>query len=277
MPELPDNIEESVRISLHEDIGDGDKTAALLPPAITSARVICRENAVLCGTMWFDKVFQQLDPKISIQWHQSDGALIKTNDTLCELKGQASTLLTGERTALNFLQTLSSTATITAKYVAAIAHTDCQILDTRKTIPGLRLAQKYAVLCGGGVNHRIGLYDAILIKENHIAAAGSIRKAISTAREQYPGTFVEVEVENIAEFEQAIDAEPDRVLLDNFTVEELRSIVAFNCGCNQLEASGNITLENIAAVAETGVDFISTGSITKNIQAVDLSMRIIQE
>jgi nicotinate-nucleotide pyrophosphorylase (carboxylating) len=275
MPELPDNIKESVQISLHEDVGDGDKTASLLRPAIDKAEVICRENAILCGTAWFNEVFSQLDANIRVHWFKADGDQILANDILCELEGQTGSLLTGERTALNFLQTLSATATQTSHYVNAVKHTACRILDTRKTIPGLRLAQKYAVLCGGGINHRIGLYDAILIKENHIAAAGSIRKAISKAREDFPGIFVEVEVENSDEFEQAIDAEPDRILLDNFTVAELSSIVAFNCGCNQLEASGNITLENIAAVAETGVDFISTGSITKNIQAIDLSMRIL--
>jgi len=274
MPELPGNIAASVRTALEEDVGDGDKTAALLEPAISTAQVICREDAVLCGTAWFDEVFRQLDTNIQIEWLYTDGDRIQADGVLCKLEGDAATLLTGERTALNFLQTLSSTATITAKYVDAIAHTSCKILDTRKTIPGLRLAQKYAVRCGGGVNHRIGLYDAILIKENHIAAAGSIRKAIGKARGRNPGLFVEVEVENMAEFEQAIDAGPDRVLLDNFALDQLKAVCEFNCGCNQLEASGNITLDNIAQIAETGVDYISTGSITKNIQAVDLSMRI---
>jgi len=254
MPELPNNIEESVRIALQEDVGTGDVTAALLTAASATAAIICREEAVLCGAAWFDEVFRQLDPDINVHWLKADGDQLQANDKLCELQGQTGSLLTGERTALNFLQTLSATATQTARYVSAVAGTGCKILDTRKTIPGLRLAQKYAVLCGGGSNHRIGLFDAILIKENHIAAAGSIRKAIGKAREQNPGLFIEVEVENMDEFEQAIDAGPDRILLDNFSVDELRSIVAFNCGCNQLEASGNITLDNITEVAETGVN-----------------------
>lgn len=267
-------IEESVRQALAEDVGNGDKTAALLEPTIVNAKVISRETAILCGTAWFNEVFKQLDPSISIKWHFKDGDSVNTDDLLCEINGPVTALLTGERTALNFLQTLSATATETNRYVLAIAHTECKILDTRKTIPGLRLAQKYAVQCGGGVNHRVGLYDAILIKENHIAAAGSIRKAIGKAREMYPGVFVEVEVENMQEFEQALDTGPDRILLDNFSIDQLKAACQFNCGCNQLEASGNMTLENIAEVAETGVNFISTGSITKNIRAVDLSLRL---
>jgi len=275
MPELPNNITESVRTALHEDVGDGDKTASLLQPAFSQAEVTCREDAVLCGTAWFDEVFSQLNASVRVNWLKADGDPIQASDILCELEGQADSLLTGERAALNFLQTLSATATQTAHYVDAIKHTQCKILDTRKTIPGLRLAQKYAVLCGGGVNHRIGLYDAILIKENHITATGSIRKAISTAREHYPGVFVEVEVENMDELEQALDAEPDRILLDNFSIQELKTACSLNSGCNRLEASGNITLDTIVKVAETGVDYISTGSITKNILAIDLSMRII--
>ena len=259
MKRLPENIEQTVRVALNEDVGNGDKTAALLPRGHSQARVIARESGVLCGTAWFDEVFHHA---------------FSDNSLLCTIVGETSSLLTGERTALNFLQTLSATASETAKYVAAIAHTQCKLLDTRKTIPGLRGAQKYAVVCGGGVNHRMGLFDAILIKENHIAAAGSVRKAIQLARATGPGMFVEVEVENIDEFEQALDAGPDRIMLDNFTPEELATACALNSGCNQLEASGNVTLENIAHIAETGVDYISTGSITKNIKAIDLSFQL---
>jgi nicotinate-nucleotide pyrophosphorylase (carboxylating) len=234
-----------------------------------------REPGILCGVAWLDEVFHQLGPDTVITWNLSDGDAFDSATVLCTVAGDTRTLLTGERTGLNFLQTLSATATETAKYVSAIAHTSCKVLDTRKTIPGLRSAQKYAVRCGGGVNHRIGLFDAILIKENHIAAAGSIRKAISTARETSPGIFVEVEVEDLNEFEQALDAGPDRILLDNFSVEDLKTACTLNSGCNQLEASGNITLDNIARVAESGVDFISTGSITKNIRAIDLSFQLL--
>lgn len=274
MPELPEAIETLVRITLEEDIGDGDRTAALLEAADNTAEVINREEFVLCGTAWFNEVFHQLDPDIYIKWYRSDGDHIQADTVICQLQGNTSTLLTGERSALNLLQTLSSTATITAKYVAAIAHTNCRILDTRKTISGLRLAQKYAVRCGGGTNHRIGLYDAILIKENHITAAGSIHKAVSRARELNPDMFIEVEVENMEEFQQAADAGPDRILLDNFTLDQLKAVCAINNNHRQLEASGNITLKNVVQIAETGVDFISVGSITKNIQAIDLSMHI---
>lgn len=275
MNHLPENVAESVRIALAEDVGDGDKTAALLEPGISEARVLAREDGVLCGTAWFDEVFNQLDTATRICWNHADGDTFQNQSDLCTVTGDIRTLLTGERTALNFLQTLSATATQTARYVSAISHTSCKLLDTRKTIPGLRAAQKYAVLCGGGVNHRMGLFDAILIKENHIAAAGSIRKAIARARESFPGVFVEIEVENLDEFEQALDAGPDRILLDNFSNEALRSACLLNSGCNQLEASGNIKLENIAEVAETGVHYISTGSITKNVQAIDLSMLLV--
>ena len=263
-----------MRVALNEDVGNGDKTAALLPRGHSQARVIARESGVLCGTAWFDEVFHQLDDGIEVRWNLSEGDAFSDNSVLCTIVGETSSLLTGERTALNFLQTLSATASETAKYVAAIAHTQCKLLDTRKTIPGLRAAQKYAVVCGGGVNHRMGLFDAILIKENHISAAGSVRKAIQLARATSPGMFVEVEVENIDEFEQALDAGPDRIMLDNFTPEELATACALNSGCNQLEASGNVTLENIAHIAETGVDYISTGSITKNIKAIDLSFQL---
>ena len=272
MQQLPDDISETVRKALLEDIGDGDKTASLLDAASAHARVISREPGILCGTAWFDEVFRQLDPDTAVQWHLGDGDRLETDTVVCEVSGNNHAVLTGERTALNFLQTLSATATQTASYVAAIDHTNCKLLDTRKTIPGLRSAQKYAVLCGGGNNHRMGLFDAILIKENHIAAAGSIRKAVGQAREKYPDIFIEIEVENLDELEQALDAGPNRIMLDNFSLDDLRRACMLNSGCNQLEASGNISLETIAEVAETGVDYISSGSITKNIEAIDLSM-----
>lgn len=273
MKPSPDIIQQTVRIALEEDVGDGDKTASLLESAVASAQVISREPGTLCGVDWFDEVFKQLDAGITIDWQYADGDSFKENDILCSLSGNNRSLLTGERTALNLLQTLSATATVTRQYVDAISHTQCKILDTRKTLPGLRTAQKYAVTCGGGVNHRMGLYDAILIKENHIAAAGSLRKAIMKARDQYPDTFVEVEVETLVELEQALDAGPNRILLDNFSLEMLKQAATLNSGCNQLEASGNITLDNVASVAETGVDYISIGSITKHVKAIDLSMR----
>lgn len=271
---LSRDIEPVVRAALREDIGDGDKTASLLKADPAGAEVISREGAILCGTAWFDEIFRQLDPDIEIDWRHGDGDAIVKGSLLCTLYGPVTGLLTGERTALNFLQTLSATATATSQCVKAVSHTDCKILDTRKTIPGLRSAQKYAVVCGGGVNHRSGLFDAILIKENHISAIGSIRGAVTVAREQYPGMFVEVEVEGLREFEEAADAAPDRILLDNFSIEQLRTACRLNRGRCRLEASGNISAENIAEVAETGVDYISIGSITKNIRAIDLSLRI---
>lgn len=273
-PILPTDISQTVKVALAEDIGDGDKTAALLEPNTVTAKVISRESAILCGCAWFDEVFRQLDAQVSIQWHYRDGDNLDSGTELCELHGPVTSILTGERTALNFLQTLSATATLTYQYVQAVSGTKARILDTRKTIPGLRTAQKYAVTCGGGMNHRMGLFDAILIKENHIAAAGSIRKAVHKAREQSPNLFVEIEVENIEELEQALDSGPDRILLDNFSIDQLKSAVSLNSGCNQLEASGNITLDNIKETASTGVDYVSIGSLTKNIQAIDLSLLI---
>ncbi len=262
---------------LEEDIGSGDLTAAIIPKHQTaSAMVICREAAVICGQAWFDAVFKQLDESIVIDWQVPEGLYIDANTTLCRLTGSARTLLTGERTALNLLQTLCATATQAKRYADAVAGTGCRILDTRKTIPGLRLAQKYAVQCGGCVNHRIGLFDAILIKENHILAAGSIGKAISLAR-QSSDVLVEVEVENLVEFEQAVAAKPDRIMLDNFSLSDLVTAVKHNNSAIDLEASGNITLKNIRTIAETGVDYISVGDLTKNIQAIDLSMRITLE
>ncbi len=263
-----------IQTFLAEDIGTGDITAAIIPATMTAeAEVISRENMVLCGQAWFDAVFNALDANIAIEWLVAEGAAVTSGATLCRLKGPARGLLTGERTALNLLQTLSATASIARQYAEAVAGTGCKVLDTRKTIPGLRQAQKYAVACGGCYNHRIGLYDGVLIKENHIIAAGSIAQAIQAAR-ALSTVAIEVEVESLAELRDAIAAKPDRIMLDNFSLEDMRIAVEFNNGQIQLEASGNIDLENIRAVAETGVDYISIGALTKNIKAVDLSMRI---
>jgi nicotinate-nucleotide pyrophosphorylase (carboxylating) len=269
-------IEDNVAAALREDIGSGDLTAALIPDdAIALASVITRENCVLCGMDWFEEVFRQLDEEIFIEWNIDDGDAIDADETLCSISGSARSILTGERTALNFLQTLSATATQTARYVAAIAGTNAILLDTRKTIPGLRQAQKYAVTCGGGQNHRLGLYDAILIKENHIAAHGSIAGAVEEAQFLYPDTLIEVEVENLSELEQALTAGANRVLLDNFSLEDLHKAVNLNAGKIELEASGGITLDNIKAIADAGVSFISTGALTKDIRAIDLSLRFL--
>jgi nicotinate-nucleotide pyrophosphorylase (carboxylating) len=267
-------IEETVHIALREDIGDGDITAELIPAdAVSLANVVSRENCVFCGMDWFEEVFRQIDDQVFIEWHVQDGDNVNAGDTICSLSGPSRSLLTGERTALNFAQTLSATATQAASYAKAVAGTEAVVLDTRKTIPGLRAAQKYAVTCGGCQNHRMGLYDAILIKENHIAAAGDIQTAVDQARFHSPGYPVEVEVEDIAQLEQAIAAGVDRVLLDNFTPDRIREAVKLSNGRVALEASGGITLENIREFAEAGVDYISTGSITKDIIAIDLSMR----
>ena len=276
-PKLPDDVSEAVRRALAEDVGAGDLTAALIPAdARAEAQVITRENAVLCGTAWFDEVFRQTDERIRVVWRVKDGETINAGQGLCKITGPARGLLTGERVALNFLQLLSGTATRTRQYVNAVRGTKANILDTRKTVPGLRRAQKYAVACGGGQNHRLGLYDAILIKENHIAAAGSITAALEAARHSAPkGVSVEIEVENIGQLRQALAAGADRLLLDNFGVDDLKAAVAETRGRAQLEASGGITLSNIRAIAETGVDFISIGDMTKNVRAVDLSMRFV--
>ncbi len=274
-PLLPPDIPEDVRRALSEDIGTGDLTAVLIPQtAVATARVISREHAVLCGTAWFDEVFRQLDPRIQITWEIPDAGMVEPNQVLCRLQGPARPLLTGERTALNYLQLLSGTATLTRRYVDAVFGTGVSILDTRKTIPGLRSAQKYAVLCGGGRNHRLGLYDCILIKENHILAAGSIGAAIRAARSGAdPRLPMEVEVENIEQLREALDAGAGRILLDNFTLEELRAAVSENRGRARLEASGGVTLESVRSIAQTGVDDISVGNLTKSPLAIDLSMR----
>ncbi|MFL6714659.1 MAG: carboxylating nicotinate-nucleotide diphosphorylase [Sulfurifustis sp.] len=268
-------IASAVRQALAEDIGSGDRTAALIPAAQTArARVVTREGAVLCGTGWFDEVCRQVDARIRVSWNASDGAAARADDVLCHAEGPARGLLTAERTALNFLQLLSGTATAARRYVDAVRGTRAVILDTRKTLPGLRRAQKYAVRCGGAENHRIGLYDGILIKENHIAAAGSITAAVRAARAGAPAdVFVEVEVENLTALREAIDAGAERILLDNFELDGIRDAVAETAGRAKLEVSGGVTLANVRALAETGVDYISIGDITKNVRAVDLSMR----
>ncbi|GJM07488.1 MAG: nicotinate-nucleotide diphosphorylase (carboxylating) [marine bacterium B5-7] len=272
----PAAVAAQVSAALQEDIATGDITAALLPAdASATARIITRDNGVICGTAWVDAVFQQLDPSIQVTWAVKDCEAVSANQTLCELQGNARHLLTGERTALNFLQTLSATATTTASYVAALTGTKTQLLDTRKTLPGWRAAQKYAVRCGGGTNHRVGLFDAFLIKENHIAACGSILHAIQQARALHPEKRCEVEVESIEELQQALAAKPDVVMLDNFDLAMLREAVALTQGQVKLEVSGNVTLDTIREVAETGVDYISVGALTKHIRAVDLSMRLI--
>ncbi|MFL6621932.1 MAG: carboxylating nicotinate-nucleotide diphosphorylase [Sulfurifustis sp.] len=268
-------IASAVRQALAEDIGSGDRTAALIPADQTGrARVVTREDALLCGTVWFDEVCRQVDARIRVSWDAADGAMVRAGDTLCHAEGPARGLLTAERTALNFLQLLSGTATAARRYADAVRGTRAVILDTRKTLPGLRLAQKYAVRCGGAQNHRIGLYDGILLKENHIAATGSITAAVRAARAGAPAdVFVEVEVENLAALREAIDAGAERILLDNFGLDDIRRAVAENAGRAKLEVSGGVTLANIRALAETGVDYISIGDITKNVRAIDLSMR----
>ncbi len=268
-----DEIIANVKTALNEDVGSGDITAELIPEnATASATLITREHATLAGRQWFDEVFKQLDSSIQIDWYVEDGNVITPDQKMCELHGSARSILTGERSAINFLQTLSATATSVASFVILIKDTDTKILDTRKTIPGLRLAQKYAVTCGGGMNHRAGLYDAILIKENHIIAAGGITEAITKAKQK--NVPVEVEVESLQELEEALKAEPDQILLDNFNIAELIKAVLITKGRAKLEASGNVDKQSIRAIAETGVDYISIGALTKHIQAIDFSMRI---
>ena len=268
-------IRDAVRIALQEDIGPGDVTASLFScDKLTKATVICRDEAILCGQHWFNQALHLLDADIKIDWQTEDGCSMQADTTICTVQGKAKAILSAERTALNFLQTLSATATCTRQYVERISGTSAQILDTRKTLPGMRYAQKYAVKCGGGINHRMGLYDAILIKENHIAMAGSIHKAVTTAKQKFPGLKLEVEVEDLEEFKQALQTQADAVLLDNFSLPELRQAVRLNRDRKKLEASGNIDLNNIRETAKTGVHYISIGAITKNIQAVDFSVRI---
>lgn len=275
IPFLEDDIALSVRQALAEDIRDGDITAQLIDEnAVTEARAITREAGIFCGQPWVEAVFQQLDPSVKVTWQTQDGAALLANDLLFTLSGSARSLLTGERTALNFVQTLSGTATISNTYAQKVAHTSVTLLDTRKTIPGLRSAQKYAVACGGNRNHRIGLYDAFLIKENHIAASGGIANAVARAHKIAPGKPVEVEVENFEELQQALTAGADIIMLDNFSLDEIRKAVELAKGKAKLEASGNITDETLVSYAETGVDFISIGALTKHCRALDLSMRV---
>ena len=271
---LREVIEKNVRASLEEDIGDGDITASLISNQDHAhAIVVVRESAVLSGSLWFQKVFETLDPKIKVKWHFKDGDTIQAGDIVCEVIGSARTILTGERTALNFLQTLSGTATKTHRFVKALEHSTTKILDTRKTLPGLRLAQKYAVLCGGGYNHRMGLYDAILIKENHILACGSIVKAVAQAKRSNPSMRVEVEVESIEELQEAVDAEADMVLLDNFSLDNVKKAIAIVDNSLLIELSGGMDLDKVAKLKDLGADFISIGTLTKDLHATDFSMR----
>lgn len=278
LPSPPPDLAGQVALALAEDVGAGDLTAALVPASRPArATVITREAAVLCGRPWVDEVFRQLDPSVKVEWEVREGAEVAPAQRLLRLSGPARSLLTGERTALNFLQTLSGTATTTRRWVEIVAGLPCRVLDTRKTLPGLRRAQKYAVRCGGGSNHRMGLYDGILIKENHIMAAGSIAAAVAAARTSGASVPVEVEVEGLDELRETLDAGADMALLDEFSLEDLRAAVALNRaharGSIKLEASGNVTTETLRPIAETGVDFVSIGSLTKHLRAIDLSMR----
>ena len=285
---LQQDIRRAVRAALLEDLGDAltaldqpdasaDITAQLIPAdRISTARVITREAGVFCGQPWVDEVFAQLGGEVKVEWKVQDGERLAPNQELFRLHGPARVLLTGERNALNFVQTLSGVATLTARYVAELEGTDCRLLDTRKTLPGLRSAQKYAVTCGGGKNHRIGLFDAYLIKENHILACGGIPEAISEARRLNPDKPVEVEVESLAELEQALAARADIVMLDNFDIPMMQEAVRLNQGRAKLEVSGNVTLDTLAGYAATGIDFISVGALTKHVRALDLSMRFME-
>ena len=269
-------VQANVSAALAEDVGDGDITAALISAdSQASARVITREDGVLCGQAWVNEVFAQLDPAVQVQWQARDGQDIAAGDSLFTLQGPARSLLTGERSALNFLQLLSGIATTCQRYAQLVEGTGVKLLDTRKTLPGLRMAQKYAVACGGCYNHRIGLFDAFLIKENHIQACGGIAAAVNTARTQAPGKPVEVEVETLDELRQALEAACDRVMLDNFSLPQMREAVALTAGRLELEASGNVNESTLRPIAETGVDFISIGALTKDCKALDLSMRLL--
>jgi nicotinate-nucleotide pyrophosphorylase (carboxylating) len=278
MPELPQDLSRQVDAALREDIGSGDVTATLVPAAQqVRGAIITREHAVLCGCAWVEETFRRLDPRVRLDWHAGDGGRLAAGQVICEISGPARPVLSGERTALNFLQLLSATATEARRFVDAVAGTGCRILDTRKTLPGLRTAQKYAVRCGGADNHRMGLYDRVLIKENHIVAAGTIGAAIAAARSGAPGIPVEVEVETLGELREALDAAPEVVMLDEFGLQDMRSAVEINRlrgGSTRLEASGGVSLETVRAIAATGVDYVSVGGLTKHVRAVDLSMRL---
>ena len=273
-----DTVKRNVATALAEDVGSGDISAGLIvADAHARARIVTREPGVFCGRPWTEEACRQLDPAIRLHWHVDDGATIAADDTLVDLEGSARSLLTVERTVLNFLQLLSATATRTRQFVDAVAGTRAVVLDTRKTLPGLRIAQKYAVRTGGGRNHRMGLYDALLLKENHISAACGIAAAVCEARRRHPGKAVEVEVEDRRELADAIAAGVDRILLDNFSLDELYAAVATTARRVPLEASGGITLHNVAKVAQTGVDYISVGELTKNVTPLDLSMRLLRD
>ena len=278
VPQLPADIAKQVEAALREDLGSGDVTAALVPAAQrVRGTVVTREPAVLCGRAWVDETFRQLDARVQLTWNAADGDRLAADQVIFGIAGPARPVLSGERTALNFLQLLSATATATRRYVDAVEGTACRILDTRKTIPGLRTAQKYAVRCGGAQNHRMGLYDQVLIKENHIAAAGSLTGAIEAARRNAAGVTVEVEVETPGELREALNARPDIIMLDEFTLEDMRAAVALNRaqgGVAKLEVSGSVSLEAVREIAETGVDFVSVGALTKHVRAIDLSMRL---
>ncbi|HRG16584.1 MAG TPA: carboxylating nicotinate-nucleotide diphosphorylase [Pseudomonadota bacterium] len=270
-------IEADVRRALAEDIGDGDLTARLLPAGQrTEAEIITREDMVLCGRDWAEACFRALDPGVVVEWGHADGDRLAANTRLCRIEGAGRGIVSAERCALNFLQTMSGTATTTRRYADALAHSKTRVLDTRKTLPGLRLAQKYAVRCGGGTNHRIGLFDAVLIKENHIATAGSIAAAIANARTVAGDRMVEIEVENLREFGDALAARPDRIMLDELSDEDVRTAVRRNAGQVELELSGGVSFERLAEIAELGVDFVSVGALTKHVRAVDLSLRVLR-
>jgi nicotinate-nucleotide pyrophosphorylase (carboxylating) len=276
MNNLPNDIKETIRIALAEDLGDGDITSELIPASKTiEAIVLSREAAVVCGVDWVNEVFAQIDSNVSIDWSVEEGILVNAGTELLKLRGSARSILSGERTALNFLQTLSATASQTRYFIDLLAETSVTLLDTRKTLPGLRSAQKYAVKIGGGTNHRLGLFDAFLIKENHIDACGGIPKAIAAARALHPEKTVEIEVQNLSEFIQAIEAEPDIIMLDNFSIDCMKEAVALNQGRCKLEASGGIQQDQLVNIAKTGVNYISIGGLTKNCQAIDLTMLVL--
>jgi nicotinate-nucleotide pyrophosphorylase (carboxylating) len=279
-PPLPEDIPAVVSRAIAEDLGAADLTAELIGASTLGlARVIAREAATLCGRAWFDETFRQIDPRVRISWHAEDAALIEAGQVVCELEGPARSIVTGERTALNFLQTLSGTATTARSFVTVVAGTGTRILDTRKTLPGLRLAQKYAVRCGGAENHRIGLFDAVLIKENHIAAVGSVTEAVRIARRQSPRVMIEVEVESLDQLREALATDADRIMLDDFSLDDMRAAVrlrdAHRGKRQELEASGSVDAKTLRDVADTGVDFISMGALTKHVRAIDFSMRFV--
>lgn len=276
-PATEASLQEDVQRALREDLGTGDASAALLPKGIRRARLITRQDATLAGCAWFHACFAAFDPAVKISWKAGDGERIAAGSTLCEISGEAAALVSAERSALNFLQTLSATASQTRRFVDAVAGTGTVILDTRKTLPGLRMAQKYAVRCGGGSNHRIGLFDAVMIKENHVIACGSIAAAVQRARSLSPGLPIIVETENLDELAEALEARPERILLDEFSLGDMREAVRLASGRCPLEASGGVDLAGIRAIAETGVQFISVGAITKHVQAIDLSLRLLDD